>query len=199
MGVLARQLPSEPLWLVHRLDKHTSGCLILARNSQAAAEFGQLFTQRQISKYYLAITARKPAKKQGTVSGDMKKSRDGKWILTPQQHNPAISQFFSQGLFDGKRLILIKPHTGKTHQIRVMLKSLGAPILGDSHYGGAHGDRTYLHAYCLKFSYQQQNIDVCCLPTQGEHFIRMLQGQHLSPFDQPALLTWPSLKMTKGS
>lgn len=199
LPLLYAQLQIDKLWLVHRLDKLTSGCLILARNSQAAAVFGELFAQRQIDKYYLAITAKKPTKKQGTVSGEMKKSRAGKWILTTSQTNPAISQFFSQGLFDGKRLIIIKPRTGKTHQIRVMLKSLGAPILGDTLYGGQDSDRTYLHAYALAFMYQGQRIELSCQPQQGEHYIRMAQQQLLAPFDQPQLLVWPKIKTSHNA
>ena len=73
LPILCQQLKVEKLWLVHRLDKVTSGILILAKHSQAAAVFGQLFEQKQIEKYYLAISAKKPKKKQGTVKGGMKK------------------------------------------------------------------------------------------------------------------------------
>ncbi|MDN4502620.1 TIGR01621 family pseudouridine synthase [Alteromonadaceae bacterium BrNp21-10] len=193
LPVLCQQLGEDKLWLVHRLDKITSGLLILARNAAAAAHFGELFSQRQVQKYYLAVCGKKPNKKQGTVIGDMQPARNGQWKLTQDKNNPAISQFFSQGLIDGKRLIVVKPCTGKTHQIRVMLKSVGAPILGDERYGGEQADRTYLHAYGLIFHYQNSLIEVYCPPTNGEYF-QPLQDESLwHSFQQPQQLPWPTL------
>ena len=93
--ILCQQLNIEQLWLVHRLDKVTSGILVLAKHQKAAAIFGQLFEQKQIEKYYLAISAKKPKKKQGAVKGGMKKVRDGKWMLDSNHSAIAISQFFS--------------------------------------------------------------------------------------------------------
>ncbi|AGH45684.1 pseudouridine synthase Rlu family protein [Paraglaciecola psychrophila 170] len=75
LPILCQQLQVEKLWLVHRLDKVTSGILILAKHSQAAAIFGQLFEEKQIEKYYLAISSKKPKKKQGAIKGGMKKSQ----------------------------------------------------------------------------------------------------------------------------
>ena len=109
LPILCQQLKVEKLWLVHRLDKVTSGILILAKHSQAAAVFGQLFEQKQIEKYYLAISAKKPKKKQGTVKGGMKKVRDGKWMLESSDTAVAISQFFSFSIYPGIRLFLVKP------------------------------------------------------------------------------------------
>ena len=144
LPILCQQLNLEQLWLVHRLDKITSGILILAKHPQAAAVFGQLFEHKQIEKYYLAISAKKPKKKQGAVKGGMKKIRDGKWMLDSSNTAEAISQFFSFSLSPGLRLFLVKPLTGKTHQIRVALKSLGSPILGDELYKGESSDRTHI-------------------------------------------------------
>ncbi|MFT5677365.1 MAG: tRNA pseudouridine32 synthase/23S rRNA pseudouridine746 synthase, partial [Paraglaciecola sp.] len=127
LPLICQQLGLDKLWLVHRLDKITSGLLILAKNSNAAAEFGRIFANRQIEKYYLALSKQKPKKKQGTVVGNMKKVRDGKWMLTQDASSPAITQFLSCSLLPGIRLFLLKPYTGKTHQIRVALKSLGSP------------------------------------------------------------------------
>jgi tRNA pseudouridine32 synthase/23S rRNA pseudouridine746 synthase len=62
----------DKLWLVHRLDSDTSGCILLAKNKDAAAEFGKQFAEKTIQKYYLALIDSKPKKKQGTIKGDMK-------------------------------------------------------------------------------------------------------------------------------
>jgi tRNA pseudouridine32 synthase/23S rRNA pseudouridine746 synthase len=195
LPILCQQLKVEQLWLVHRLDKVTSGILILAKSSQAAAIFGQLFEEKKIEKYYLAISAKKPKKKQGAIKGGMKKVRDSRWMLNSSDTAVAISQFFSFSIYQGLRLFLIKPLTGKTHQIRVALKSIGSPILGDELYKGLSADRTYLHAYCIRFSYQGKAICIICLPDKGDAFVcdeTKLQITHLTT---PWTLKWPDIKL----
>lgn len=185
------------LYPVHRLDKVTSGLLIMAKTASANQELGRLFSERKIEKYYLAISAKKPKKKQGLIKGDMERSRRGSWKLTTAQKNPAVSQFFSRALGDGKRLFLIKPHTGKTHQIRVALKSLGAPILGDNLYGDSEAsvvvDRTYLHAFSLGFSLAGKAYQFQVLPREGEHFLSEEFTAAVEDFLTPNQLPWPRL------
>ncbi|MDH5433251.1 MAG: TIGR01621 family pseudouridine synthase [Gammaproteobacteria bacterium] len=159
------------LWPVHRLDKITSGLIILAKSAQAAAELGQLFETRQIKKTYLAISDKKPNKKQGKIVGDMTKSRSGGWKLLQSKENPSITHFYSHSLVEGKRLFLILPETGKTHQIRVALKANGSPVLGDERYSNSKADRGYLHAYRLDFEWKGKPIQFECLPNQGEFFL----------------------------
>lgn len=132
------------LYLVHRLDKMTSGILLLARNAQAASELSQAFAHRDVEKFYLALGSKKPKKKQGLISGDMERSRRASWKLLATQQNPAVTQFFSAAAEPGERLFLCKPHTGKTHQIRVALKSIGSAIVGDPIYNASdEADRGY--------------------------------------------------------
>jgi len=159
------------LWPVHRLDKATSGLVIFAKSAQAAAGFTPLFSQQEVKKHYIAIALGKPKKKQGWVKGDMEKGRNGSWLLARTLTNPAITQFLSCAIEveekEGKRLYLIKPKTGKTHQIRVALKSIGCPILGDIRYKGAQSDRCYLHAAALSFSWQGKDFNFTARPQQG--------------------------------
>ena len=171
--------------------------LILAKNAKAAAVFGQLFEQKKIEKYYLAISAKKPKKKQGAVKGGMKKVRDGKWMLDSNDSAVAISQFFSFSISAGLRLFLVKPLTGKTHQIRVALKSVGSPILGDVLYKGERSDRTYLHAYCIRFIYKEQPICIICDPDKGDVFVSDKTKQQVSNLATPWTLKWPSIKLTQ--
>jgi tRNA pseudouridine32 synthase/23S rRNA pseudouridine746 synthase len=192
---VCEQLGLSKLWLVHRLDKITSGLLILGKSERAAAEFGHMFEAHLIQKYYLAISRKKPKKKQGTVSGGMKKVRDGLWILDSSNTQRATTQFFSYGITPGSRLFVLKPLSGKTHQIRVMMKSLGSPILGDELYKGESADRTYLHAFALRFVYQQQDIDLCCLPQMGQAFNDEITQAKLSTLTAPWQLAWPNYKM----
>lgn len=162
---VARVTGDSRLYLVHRLDKMTSGILILARNADAARELSQAFAQRRVEKYYLAIGSKKPKKKQGLVSGDMERSRRSGWKLVNSQSNPAITQFLSAAVEPGERLFICKPYTGKTHQIRVALKSVGSPIVGDPVYNAAsQADRGYLHAFAIRFPFQQALMSLICDP-----------------------------------
>ena len=195
-GILPRlcaQLSVPKLWLVHRLDKVTSGILLLAKHREAASALSSLFASRSMEKYYLAISAKKPNKKQGAIVGDMQKSRDTQWMLTKSLDSPAITQFFSKGLGQGYRLFILKPFTGKTHQIRVALKSLGSPILGDELYKGHKADRTYLHAVSLSFDYQGEPIRLLCPPSDGDYFTRPEALEVMTEFTPPDALQWPAL------
>ncbi|MEP4889394.1 MAG: TIGR01621 family pseudouridine synthase [Aliiglaciecola sp.] len=199
LPLIQQQLQLDKLWLVHRLDKVTSGLLILAKNVNAASRLSQYFAERKIQKYYLAISDKKPKKKQGSVIGDMHKIRDGKWALKKSVLQPAAGQFFSAGLGDGQRLFVIRPHTGKTHQIRVMLKSLSSPIVGDSSYGGTPSDRTYLHAYGLAFEDAGQHIQINCMPESGQHFAISSDNPKVAALLSPWDLAWPQLNIKKSN
>lgn len=193
--VLAEQQLGIKLYPVHRLDKVTSGLILLARNSQTAALLSAQFQAQQIEKYYLALSFSKASKKQGWVKGDMAAARRGAYKLLPSTENPAVSYFISHGFADKPfRAYLIKPFSGKTHQIRVALKSVSAPIAGDALYQGAIADRVYLHAYALRFTLHQQTYQFCVPPQHGELFLQLAETELLSLWQQPWLLDWPAYK-----
>jgi tRNA pseudouridine32 synthase/23S rRNA pseudouridine746 synthase len=185
------------LYPVHRLDKVTSGILLMAKTASVNKELVNQFKNREVEKFYLAISAKKPKKKQGLIKGDMESARRGAWKLLPTQVNPAVTQFFSASLGDGRRLFLIKPRTGKTHQIRVALKSIGSPILGDLLYADALScidiDRVYLHAYSLAFSVQGQAYRFTQLPREGDAFLSSEFNAAIQEFLSPWDLVWPRL------
>ena len=155
---------------VHRLDKSTSGLLICSKNSQAASVLSQAFQNHQVEKYYLAISENKPLKKQGLILGDMLRTRNGNWKLSKQKVNPAVTQFFSYslGAINNRvgRLFVLKPRTGKTHQLRVALKTMNATILGDKRYGklSKAGPATLEHAgqiSCAIDKTDDRKVDDC--------------------------------------
>lgn len=218
ISLVSTQLQCSSLYLVHRLDKMTSGLLILAKHEASNRILSQLFQARQVSKYYLAISNLKPKKKQGLIKGDMEKSRGGSWKLMPRLTNPAVTQFFSHSISNlysskaqavqsigssvaqGLRLFVLKPHTGKTHQLRVALKSIGSPILGDARYYsqlknalGLTLDRGYLHAWRLSFVYQDQTFNLEALPSNGVLFNTAELREFLVNLGDPALMPWPKL------
>lgn len=193
--VAAERALGYKLYSVHRLDKMTSGIILLAKSSVIAAQLTQLFTEHQIQKYYLAISDKKPKKKQGLIKGGMEKSRRGMWKLTKQQSNLAITQFFSYSLGDSKRLFVVKPHTGKTHQIRVALKSIGSPICGDPLYAEKSNqyERGYLHAYQIDFVLNDHAYSFITDVTSDDFFKRNNCLKIIQDIGSLPLLAWPNI------
>jgi len=191
--VLAQELVgTSELYSVHRLDKMTSGLILLAKSSKTANKFAKMFEKREIEKYYIALSTRKPKKKQGWIKADMAPARRGSYKLLKTKENPAITQFLSSSIRPNERLFVLKLHTGKTHQIRVALKSIGAPITGDIRYADANEakkeDRGYLHAYALSFKLGGKEYIFINPPSEGERFIRdefqeILQKRYNKPWE----------------
>ena len=183
------QLGLKQLFSVHRLDKMTSGLILLAKSATIANELSKLFESRLIEKYYLALSMRKPKKKQGWVKGDMGSARRGSYMLLKSMDNPTITQFKSVALRMHERLFLVKPHTGKTHQIRVALKSLGSPIAGDTRYANSdeakQEERGYLHAYALRFELQGKDYSFVQAPKSGERFLSQEMLAQLDVWKSP--------------
>lgn len=192
-----RELGFVELYPVHRLDKVTSGLLVMAKTASANKDLVDQFANRSVEKFYLAISAKKPKKKQGLIKGDMAIARRGAWKLLPTMNNPAITQFFSSSMSPGFRLFIVKPHSGKTHQIRVALKSIGAPIWGDSLYAdsqaSAEADRVYLHSYSLSFSLFGETYRYTKLPREGSVFLGDDFLTAINAFQNPWLLLWPHI------
>ncbi|GBD96534.1 MAG TPA: TIGR01621 family pseudouridine synthase [Nitrospirae bacterium] len=173
--VIKKERGINELYTVHRLDKMTSGLLLFAKTRASARELSHQFRNRQIEKFYLAVSDRCPRKKQGLIKGDMGRARRGAWKLLRTQENPAITRFFSSSMGDGLRLFLLNPHTGKTHQLRVAMKSIGSPISGDLVYhkketGNKRPDRGYLHSYALRFHLKGQVYEFIHKPDIGVYF-----------------------------
>ncbi len=200
LAAVAKQTGDEKLYLIHRLDKMTSGLLLLGRHHQAASELSMNFARREVEKFYLAIgTKKNQRKKQGVVIGDMSRSRRSSWKLESSKDNPAVTQFVSTAGGDGRRLFLCKPHTGKTHQIRVALRSVGSGIAGDAIYGCETADRGYLHAFALHFPYQGEWRQFSSVPEQGELWKTAEVQQALTEWQFPSTLAWPTLSRKKSN
>ena len=171
---LVRERLGERVFPVHRLDKATSGLLLLARSREWAGVLAGLFRERAVRKYYVALSDLAPSKKQGLIQGDMVRSRRGSWKLARSMERPTRTRFLSWPVRSGLRLYVLKPLTGRTHQLRVVMKSLGAPILGDRLYHPIvpqWPDRMYLHAHSLCFSLEGRIFSYACAPTIGTVFL----------------------------
>ena len=205
---LRHQLGLDVLHPVHRLDLATSGLLIFAKTADANRELCQMFAARKVQKLYIALSRGKPKQKQGWVKGDMEKARGGSYKLTKSLNNPAITYLHSFGSQSAgqqtdqsasiadlpmPRLWVMRPITGKTHQLRVALKSLGASILGDERYGGPPADRLCLHALALRFYYAGELFNFTALPETGTDFDILIKNGRLSALGDPWQLPWPAI------
>jgi 23S rRNA pseudouridine1911/1915/1917 synthase len=161
--------------LVHRLDKETSGCLLVAKNDLVHASLSRLFLERKISKTYLAITTGCPRQKKGTISlpiGRHPVQRLKMTVRRPPSGRDAITDYEVLAATATHALLACSPHTGRMHQIRVHLQQLGHAIVGDPLYGKRdHWQRHLLHAWKLEFPHPKidKNIIVeAPLPVEFE-------------------------------
>ncbi len=143
--------------LVHRLDKETSGLIILAKNERAHNWLQDQFRLRKVEKTYLVLVDGKPPTPAGRVEAPIGRNpshRKKMAIVSAGKGREAVSEYKTLQSFRNHTLLEFHPHTGRTHQIRLHCQFLGCPIVGDSVYGKrtvtATIDRHFLHAYRLK-------------------------------------------------
>lgn len=151
--------------LHHRLDKDTSGVVLLTKQQSVNKAVGDLFAKRKIEKTYLAVTFSKNIKKdKWSIENHLARKPDAHVMQSVKSDGAgdrALTDFELLDKNDQYALIKVKPHTGRTHQIRVHLYEYGAPILGDSMYfkeGSEKFSRLFLHAHKLRFKHPATNF-----------------------------------------
>ncbi|MCC6640411.1 MAG: RluA family pseudouridine synthase [Deltaproteobacteria bacterium] len=141
---------------VHRLDRETSGVVLLAKTREAAAALGRAFEEGRIAKRYLAVVSPPPVKTEWQVRGFIGRVADPERFRFGLRSEPAPgfreshSRFAVIATGGDRASVVCQPLSGRTHQLRVHLAAGGAPIAGDALYGGCPGDRTLLHAAELR-------------------------------------------------
>lgn len=138
---------------VHRLDRDTSGCLLLARNPKAHKRFARAFEERKVEKTYLALVEGVPDREEGRIDmalGKTSTAQEG-WRIVPDPKAKAAATLWRKvAVKEGRAAILFTPETGRTHQLRVhAAEGLGFPISGDPVYGAGRGPML-LHALSLR-------------------------------------------------
>jgi len=148
------------LGVVHRLDRPVSGVLVFARTSKGASRLSDAFRQGRAEKVYWALTSREPGERQGELEQWLRKDRQRNRVHVVPSETPESRRALTawrvlevEGQGAGRRVLLeLRPRTGRSHQLRVAVASLAAPLLGDLKYGAAEAlpDRSVaLHARLL--------------------------------------------------
>ncbi len=153
--------PPQP---AHRLDRDTSGCLALGRHRRALKRLGRLFEDKRATKRYWAVVAGVPAAAGGRIDRPIAKvvgPRGWRMVLDDAAGRAAVTEWRVLASAGGRSWLELIPHTGRTHQLRLHLASLGLPVVGDGLYGGAAGDGALLlHARALTLPMQAERPPV---------------------------------------
>lgn len=152
--------------LVHRLDKETSGLLVIARTPEAYANLQNQFKARAVKKIYYGLIWGKMPRTEGTI--DLPIGRHvkygGRISVKTKKPKSAVTHYRVDRHFTEYTLLILEPHTGRTHQLRVHLASSGHPIVGDTRYGRRKGKkpsvRLFLHAHALSFVHPESGTPV---------------------------------------
>ena len=156
--------------LVHRLDRETSGLLIIAKNLQATRFFGKLFKERLVEKTYIAICQGKPQNNESEVSLSIADKKD------KNKTSLSITKYKVFQTINNISNIIFLPKTGKTHQIRIVAKHLGCPIVGDTKYNIQNKfsfEKLKLNAHVVKFKYKDKDYSfVSNIPLHFKDFFR---------------------------
>lgn len=141
-------LPRSPA-LAHRLDRETSGCLVLGRHRKALAQLGQLFKGGKVAKTYWAVVEGAPREDEGLIDLPLARldAARGWWMKTDPLGQKAQTLWRVLGRAENRAFLALTPLTGRTHQLRVHCAAMGFPIIGDSIYGAAAADGIGLHLH----------------------------------------------------
>jgi 23S rRNA (cytosine1962-C5)-methyltransferase len=148
----------QPRWsslaLIHRLDKETSGVLVLAKSPRARQSLTRQFTERSVRKSYLLLTDRRTPTIERRIRSALVRSGN-RYYSRPLHAGADVAEtiFRPAPAQCGLRCLSVQPLTGKTHQIRVHAAALGFPIAGDTLYGGSPAPRVCLHSHSLEFNH----------------------------------------------
>lgn len=180
-------LKRDPV-LAHRLDKETTGCLVLGRHPKATRKLADLFKANRVEKTYLAIVDGVPETEEGVIDTPLLRVDEGvRAVMLPDPSGQPSETRWRRLSSDGARtLIEAKPTTGRMHQIRAHLASISLPIVGDRLYGEiASGEGLMLHALKIRLPMQASRPPVEAVAPIPDAFGEMVKAFHppLTLFD----------------
>ena len=165
-GTLAQALEGraaggEDEWragIVHRLDRDTSGLMVVAKSEEAHRQLKAMIQRREVTREYLALVLGRPPSRAGTIDAAIGRDRRVRTKMSVDTDDPrdAVTHFVMAEALPEATLLLVRLETGRTHQIRAHLEAIGHPVAGDPEYGGAGAfglERQFLHATRLAFDH----------------------------------------------
>jgi tRNA pseudouridine32 synthase/23S rRNA pseudouridine746 synthase len=188
-------LPRLPA-LAHRLDKETSGCLVLGRHRKALADLSLLFRHGKVGKTYWAVVEGDPAEPEGRIDLPLGRLDDtrGWWMKHDPHGLPSSTIWKVMGRADGLTWLVLEPLTGRTHQLRVHCAEMGFPILGDDIYGNAPrkgGPGLHLHAREISVPLYKKRQPIRVTAPVPKHMRERLKTCGWSGEDETAMTTPP--------
>ncbi|HTS94077.1 MAG TPA: RNA pseudouridine synthase [Stellaceae bacterium] len=174
--------------LVHRLDRDTSGCLLLARHARGASKLGRLFSSASVKKIYWAVVEGAPSAAAGVIDRPLKKitRKEGWRVVADKSGQRAVTHYRLLGTADGLAWLELAPETGRTHQLRTHCAAEGFPVLGDPIYGrpGNSGVPLHLHSRAVTFPLGGERGSVTATAPPPPHMLAALTALGWRPMTE---------------
>jgi 23S rRNA pseudouridine1911/1915/1917 synthase len=175
--------------IVHRLDRDTSGLLVVAKNEQTHAALSGMIRERAVTRRYLALVDGRPPAASGTIDAPLGRDRRRRTVMSSDTDKPreAITHFQVAEALPRTTLLHVELQTGRTHQIRAHLQAIGHPVVGDPRYGGSGAgrrvglERQFLHANELMFRHPESGEELRCESKPPAELRRALDAARREP------------------
>ncbi|HYI36313.1 MAG TPA: RluA family pseudouridine synthase [Thermoleophilaceae bacterium] len=180
--------PERP-GIVHRLDRDTSGLLVVARTEAAHAELSRMIRDREVTRRYLALVDGRPPAASGTIEAPLGRDRNRRTVMSSDTDKPrdAVTHFELAEALPRTTLLDVTLDTGRTHQIRAHMLAIGHPVCGDQRYGGSGAgrrlglERQFLHAHVLMFRHPGTGEETRCESKPPAELRRALDAARREP------------------
>ena len=180
-------LPHSPA-LAHRLDRDTSGCLVLGRHPKALRRLGALFSGGLVEKVYWAVVDNRPSEAEGRIETGLKKLTRGtgwRMVVDPAGQR-GVTYYRLLGADRGRAWLELRPRTGRTHQLRVHCAVLGCPVAGDRVYGDRQSrEALQLYARSVKLPLYPNRPSLETTAPVPPHMLSALEGLGYDPANDP--------------
>jgi 23S rRNA pseudouridine1911/1915/1917 synthase len=183
---------AERAGIVHRLDRDTSGLLVVARRDSVHAALQQMIRDRQVEREYVALVDGHPDARSGTIEAPIGRDRIRRTLVSTRtdRPRPAVTHFELSELLARTALLSVRLETGRTHQIRAHLAAIGLPVCGDADYGGGTCGhrlgltRQFLHSRRLGFRHPVTWAQISCESKPPADLLRALEAARRDPVSE---------------